>query len=205
MAMRVRGLTILIGLAFAFFLALAGTVGSPPARRPPVQHASIPVQERDRINLTAEQRLDAAAKSAPLGEIKSLIKVAKPLHYGEFVWNDKNVPAGPAWIRADLKTQTISIFRGGHEIGTAVILYGANRKPTPPGSFAVLAKSKDHRSRQYDAPMPYSLWLTSDGVAIHGSNVRWGAATHGCVGVPTEFARHLFEAAKVGDRVDIAA
>jgi lipoprotein-anchoring transpeptidase ErfK/SrfK len=35
--------------------------------------------------------------------------------------------------------------------------------------------------------------------------VRWGAATHGCVGVPTEFARRLFEAAKVGDRVDIAA
>ena len=143
--------------------------------------------------------------SAPLGEIKSLIKVAKPLRYGEFVWNDKGVPAGPAWIRADLKTQTISIFRGGHEIGIAVILYGANSKPTPPGDFTVLAKSKDHQSRQYDAPMPYSLWLTSDGVAIHGSKVRWGAATHGCVGVPMEFARHLFEAADVGDRVDIIA
>ena len=115
------------------------------------------------------------------------------------------MPAGPIWIRADLRTQTISIFRGGHEIGIAVILYGANRKPTPPGAFAVLAKSRDHRSKQYDAPMPYSLWLTSDGVAIHGSNVRWGAATHGCVGVPMEFAKRLFEAANVGDRVDIAA
>jgi lipoprotein-anchoring transpeptidase ErfK/SrfK len=49
--------------------------------------------------------------------------------------------------------------------------------------------------------MPYTLRLTGDGVAIHGSQVRWGAATHGCVGVPSEFARHLFAVTKVGDPV----
>ena len=53
--------------------------------------------------------------------------------------------------------------------------------------------------------MPYSLWLTSDGVAIHGSSVRWGSATHGCVGIPLDFAAKLFGAAHVGDRVDIDA
>ena len=205
MAMRGRGLILSIGFGLTFTLAVAGTVASLPAREAPPQASSIPAPQPNRIMLTAEQRLEARAKSASLGEIKSLIKIPKPLRYGEFVWDDMGVPAGPAWIRADLETQTISIFRGGHEIGIAVILYGANRKPTPPGAFAVLAKSKDHRSRQYDAPMPYSLWLTSDGVAIHGSDVRWGAATHGCVGVPMEFAKHLFEAADVGDRVDIAA
>jgi lipoprotein-anchoring transpeptidase ErfK/SrfK len=45
------------------------------------------------------------------------------------------------------------------------------------------------------------LRLTNDGVAIHGSDVRFGYATHGCVGVPTAFARKLFEATKIGDRV----
>jgi lipoprotein-anchoring transpeptidase ErfK/SrfK len=33
--------------------------------------------------------------------------------------------------------------------------------------------------------------------------VRWGAATHGCIGLPLEFARRLFEQAKVGDEVVI--
>jgi lipoprotein-anchoring transpeptidase ErfK/SrfK len=51
--------------------------------------------------------------------------------------------------------------------------------------------------------MPYTLRLSDDGVSIHGSSVRWGAATHGCIGVPLPFAERLFEAAKVGDEVDI--
>jgi lipoprotein-anchoring transpeptidase ErfK/SrfK len=49
--------------------------------------------------------------------------------------------------------------------------------------------------------MPYTLRLTPDGVSIHGSNVRWGFATHGCVGVPTAFAAKLFDAVKKGDEV----
>jgi len=47
------------------------------------------------------------------------------------------------------------------------------------------------------------LQLTGDGVSIHGSTVRWGAATHGCIGLPLDFARRLFEQAKVGDEVVI--
>ena len=33
------------------------------------------------------------------------------------------VPAGRAWIRVDLHAQVMSVFRSGHEIGTAVILF----------------------------------------------------------------------------------
>jgi len=51
--------------------------------------------------------------------------------------------------------------------------------------------------------MPYMLRLTRDGVAIHGSNVREGWATHGCIGVPLDFARRLFEEAAKGDMVTI--
>ena len=57
--------------------------------------------------------------------------------------------------------------------------------------------------RSYDAAMPYMLRLTEDGVAIHGSNVRQGYATHGCIGVPIDFAKLLFGAAKKGDPVVI--
>jgi hypothetical protein len=40
-----------------------------------------------------------------------------------------------------------------------------------------------------------------DGVAIHGSDVREGAGTHGCLGVPLDFGAHLFGALSVGDEV----
>ena len=81
--------------------------------------------------------------------------------YGDFRWDDKGVPAGPAWVWVDLDSQMLSVFRSGHEIGTAVILYGADGVPTPTGKFPILAKLKDHRSITYDnAPMPYTLRLT---------------------------------------------
>jgi lipoprotein-anchoring transpeptidase ErfK/SrfK len=51
--------------------------------------------------------------------------------------------------------------------------------------------------------MPYTLRLTNDGVSVHGSDVRWGTATHGCIGLPNEFARKLFDAVQVGQPVDI--
>jgi lipoprotein-anchoring transpeptidase ErfK/SrfK len=121
--------------------------------------------------------------------------------FGDYVWDDNGVPPGPLWVRVDINAQLISVFRGEHEIGTAVILYGGNGKPTPIGAFHVLQKAKDYVSHTYDAPMPFMLRLTSDGVAIHASNVREGWATHGCIGVPLEFAKRLFTAAHLGDSV----
>jgi lipoprotein-anchoring transpeptidase ErfK/SrfK len=38
-------------------------------------------------------------------------------------------------------------------------------------------------------------------VAIHASNVREGWATHGCIGVPMDFAKRLFGEAHLGDAV----
>ena len=53
------------------------------------------------------------------------------MQYGDYRWDDKGVPAGPTWIRVDLNSQMLSVFRSGQEIGTAVILYGADSVPTP--------------------------------------------------------------------------
>ena len=136
--------------------------------------------------------------------VRSVLNIAAPMRFGDFVWNTDHVPAGPVWVRIDLTRQLLSVFRDGHEIGSAVILYGTDGKPTPTGSFTVLQKDADHHSRTYDdAPMPYMLRLTNDGVAIHGSNVRQGWATHGCIGVPLDFARQLFAVARKGDLVVI--
>ncbi len=135
--------------------------------------------------------------------VRSMLNITKPMQFGDYVWNEDHIPAGVVWVRIDLSRQILSVFRGGHEIGSAVVLFGTDGKPTPRGRFTILEKDADHYSQSYDAPMPYMLRLTNDGVAIHGSNVRQGWATHGCIGVPLEFARLLFAAAKKGDSVVI--
>ena len=156
----------------------------------------------DRIAVPPSMLRQAYASGAIDRPIETILNVPGRMHYGDYRWDEKGVPAGPTWIRIDLDAQLLSVFRGGHEIGTAVILSGADGVETPPGKFPILAKLKDHRSATYDnAPMPYTLRLTGDGVSIHGSNVRWGYATHGCVGVPAAFAARLFAAASVGDEV----
>ena len=135
-------------------------------------------------------------------QVSSLLDVRRTLRYGDFLWNETRVPAGRVWVRVDLDRQILSVFRGSDEIGTTVILYGADGMPTPLGRFPIKDKRRDYFSNTYgDAPMPFSLWLTDDGVAIHGSPVEAGSATHGCIGVPEAFAAKLFDAVRVGDEV----
>ena len=135
--------------------------------------------------------------------VRSVLNVKERMQFGGFVWNEDRIPQGPVWVRIDLGRQLLSVFRDGHEIGSAVILYGTDGKPTPTGSFSILEKAADHYSHSYDAPMPFMLRLTNDGVAIHGSNVRQGWATHGCIGIPLDFAKLLFAVAHKGDLVVI--
>ena len=198
---------MLVALAFAgLATAAAAAWSSQIIERPQPEPAAAKSQaewvDKDRIFLTKAQLFQAHAEGAIDRDIQSVLDVRKRMHYGDFIWNDRNVPKGPVWVRVDLKSQLISIFRSGHEIGTAVVLYGADEKQTPDGVFPVIAKIKDHKSATYNgAPMPYTLRLTQDGVAIHGSDVRWGAATHGCIGVPVEFAQKLFGQVAKGDQV----
>ena len=152
---------ILIGVGCAIAYVLTR---SPPAREmdaaaargkpsSPVPTDGVPMQGRTAIS--PRQSADALASGLIDRPIKSLLKVDAPMHYGEFVWNDRGVPAGPAWVRVDLRSQLLSVFRSGHEIGTSVLLYGADGLPTPTGKFPILAKLKDHVSATYgNAPMP---------------------------------------------------
>jgi lipoprotein-anchoring transpeptidase ErfK/SrfK len=191
----------ILGGTAAAALSVAREPGPTPAA---ARAAATTIVSADRIPVPAVANRQALAQGLIDRPIKSILNVPARMTYGDYRWDDKGVAAGPVWIRVDPKAQLISVFRDGQEIGTAVILYGANDVPTPTGKFPILAKLKDHRSATYDAPMPYTLRLTVDGVSIHASNVRWGYATHGCIGVPEAFAAKLFAAASVGDEVFIA-
>jgi lipoprotein-anchoring transpeptidase ErfK/SrfK len=69
----------------------------------------------------------------------------------------------PRAIVVDVQTQVVYVYRGGVEIGRSAILYGADDKPTPTGSFKILQKKRHHVSNLYGAPMPYMMRLTMDG------------------------------------------
>jgi len=137
--------------------------------------------------------------------IKSILPIEGAIRYGDWFWDDSRAPAnGKIVITVDLDARVISVFRDGHEIGTAVALLGTQTHPTPLGTFPILTKEKDNVSEKYNnAPMPWTLRLTWDGIAIHGSPVINGYASHGCVGVPNPFAEKLYSIAKRGDKVVI--
>jgi len=196
-------------MAVAGVSSAAGLVmsqGRPAEARPRMAVAApvaLPVNGGDRIVYPEGSRPVLAAGGAPPIVVRSLLNVGHAMSYGDHVWDEEGVGRGPLRVRVDLARQTVSVFRGGDEIGTAVILYGADDRPTPAGSFPILARARSHRSSLYDAPMPYMLRLTGDGVALHGSSVEKGYATHGCIGLPEGFARRLFDAARVGDLVTV--
>lgn len=137
--------------------------------------------------------------------IKRILPIEGPIRYGEWHWDDEGVPDGPLVMTVDLQARVISVFRNGYEIGAAAALLGTPDHPTPTGTFPILTKERHNVSEKYNnAPMPWTLRLTWDGVAIHGgSRVERGYASHGCIGVPDEFASRLFDIAKVGDIVII--
>jgi len=137
--------------------------------------------------------------------LRRVLRVDGPFRHGDYVWDVEGVPQGRVVITVDLEAQTIAVFRAGYQIGAAVIIYGANDKPTPHGTFHITQKKVDHVSTLYDAPMPYMMRLTDDGVAIHASSVAWGNATHGCIGVPLEFAKLLYAQADLGTQVIITS
>jgi len=135
--------------------------------------------------------------------IRRVLPITGPIKYGQWHWDEAAVPPGPLVITVDLEARVLSVFRNGYEIGATAVLLGTQEKPTPLGVFPILLKDKDHTSSLYNAKMPYTMRLTGDGVSIHATNVRNGFASHGCIGVPLEFAKKVFSEAHVGDKVYI--
>ncbi len=204
--MKIRATTIArVGaklLLPAVLIAVAGQVSglSRPQPTPAAKIAPIRVAAPARP-IAAIKSMPAAAAPVPTLVVRRVLNVVEPIRLGQWYWDEAGVPAGRIVITADIAAGTLSVFRDGYEIGVAAILYGADDKPTPLGVFPITQKDATHHSRTYDAPMPYMLRMTADGVSIHGSEVKIGKGTNGCIGVPVPFAKLLFGQAKLGDPV----
>jgi hypothetical protein len=172
-----------------------------PFRPPPIRATSAPMRWLVILLLTLLTAFPASARDAG-PRVHTVLDVGAPLGPGDYVWDDDGVPAGPMRLVVDLSRRRIYAYRGGVEVGRAFAVTGSPVKPTPAGSFTILSKDANHRSRTYNnAPMPWSLQLTRGWVAIHGSPVEQDWVTHGCIGVPPAFAKILYARARVGDSV----
>ncbi len=112
--------------------------------------------------------------------------------------------AGPAraevLIQIDKLNQQMSVTVDGDLRYLWPVSTGRKAYDTPAGEFQGLSMARHHFSREWDdAPMPYSIFFTRAGHAIHGSYEvrRLGApASHGCVRLAPQNAALLFALVK---------
>ena len=134
-----------------------------------------------------------ANTSSPIGT------PAADLKPGQWYWGGLNKGWGPMAVIVSLTEQRAYVYRNGILIGVSTVSTGKPGYETPTGVFTILQKDKDHRSNLYNsAPMPYQQRLTWDGVALHAGGLPGYPESHGCVHLPSEFARLLFENSSMG-------
>ncbi len=156
----------------------------------------------------------------------------KASHHPVFAsWNDEPAAKGKPRILINLTAQQAFFYRGDTLIGKTNISSGRRDFETPPGKYRVTQKDADHVSNEYGvyvnrlgevvvrdadvnktplpegarfvgAPMPYFLRFT-EGYGMHAGFVPRYRASHGCIRMPKAMAKHFFEAAEVGTRVEV--
>jgi len=128
------------------------------------------------------------------------------LKQGEFIWLGDAARSGPLLLVVSLDEQRAYVYRNGVLAGVSTVSTGKKGHETPTGVFTILQKNKDHYSNIYDnAPMPYMQRLTWDGIALHAGGLPGYPASHGCIRLPSEFARRLFEVTATGMTVVVAS
>lgn len=127
------------------------------------------------------------------------------LKAGEFVWAPELSPSGPVVVLVSIADQRLFAYRNGLRIGYSTVSTGKPGHETPTGVFTVLQKDADHVSNLFPgAKMPNMERLTWSGIALHAGNLPGYPASHGCVRMPLEFSKLLFDLDAVGTTVVIA-
>jgi hypothetical protein len=130
----------------------------------------------------------------------------KALKPGKYLWRDVPESAGPERVVISLSDQLAYLYRGDTLMAVAAVSSGKDAKPTPTGIFSVLDKRPMYRSKKYDnAPMPWMQRIDQYGIALHAGYNPGVPASHGCVRLPSAFAKKLFSVTQVGTPVYIGA
>jgi len=117
-------------------------------------------------------------------------------------------------IVVDRSEQMLYAYDGEELALKTPISTGHDLTPTPRGSFTVFKKTPSRymqgplpgiADQYYDLPgVPWNMYFTAEGGAIHGAywHTEFGQQwSHGCVNVPLDTARELYEWAPLGTTV----
>lgn len=161
------------------------------------------------LALAAHAIMLPGAASAKDGD--DLYEAAVALRPGGACWADAATHdatgarhAGPLSIIVSVVLQRAYVYSGDRLIGIAAVSTGRAGRSTPTGVYPILQKARWHRSNIYsNAPMPFMQRLTWDGIALHAGRNPGSPASHGCVRLPTAFARSLFAMTTIRDPVTV--
>jgi lipoprotein-anchoring transpeptidase ErfK/SrfK len=99
-------------------------------------------------------------------------------------------------VSISTQTQTMDVSIDGVPTYRWPVSTGAAGYDTPGGAYTPFRLEAEHYSKEWDnAPMPYSIFFTDRGHAIHGTNSlrKLGSpASHGCVRLAPKNAATLF-------------
>jgi lipoprotein-anchoring transpeptidase ErfK/SrfK len=120
--------------------------------------------------------------------------------------------AGKKQIRVYIDRQVLDALEGEKKVYTFDVVTGAEGKATETGNYKIFKKHVKYSSKAYGSEMPYAMFFSKDGKAIHGtlapnlrsymhSYVTESVGSHGCVGLSDDAAKLLFTWAPVGTPV----
>jgi len=115
-------------------------------------------------------------------------------------------------IQVNVDEQTLAALENGEPVYTFDIVSGKPDKETLTGTFKIYRKHEKYTSKTYGSEMPYTMFFTQDGKAIHGTNMATlrsylhtylteSVGSQGCVGLTDDNAKLLFDSAPVGTPV----
>jgi len=103
-------------------------------------------------------------------------------------------------IQIDKSAQRMTVTVNGEQLYVWPVSTGGDGYDTPSGTFKPFRMEIDHYSDEYDnAPMPYSIFFTQTGNAIHGTYEQRNlshAVSHGCVRLSVKNAATLWALVK---------
>jgi lipoprotein-anchoring transpeptidase ErfK/SrfK len=115
-------------------------------------------------------------------------------------------------IHIYIERQFLIAQEDGEEIYNFDIVTGRDGKETTSGTYEIFRKHEKYTSQAYGAEMPYAMFFSEDGKAIHGTQmatlrsylhtyITESVGSHGCVGLTDDNALALFEWAPMGTPV----
>lgn len=131
----------------------------------------------------------------PIGPVTAslVIVIASVLTVGQ-------VARADLLIQIDKSTQRMTVTVDGEQLYNWPVSTGGNAYDTPSGTFKPFRMEIDHYSEEWDnAPMPYSIFFTQTGNAIHGTyELRHlgHPVSHGCVRLSLKNAAALWKLVK---------